>query len=124
MSRWMLREKKKWIENLEYREELYVQNTFGDYNIIIVTTGLNDIKQMLVPFLLEDEIVDSDDKNADDNHNKKSNNKGKKVRGFAADMKRLIRLLNMEQVHDNLNASDQHEHEQLKPHLHHDCPLL
>ena len=37
MSRWVLREKKKWIENLEYREELYVQNTFGDYNIIIVT---------------------------------------------------------------------------------------
>ena len=79
---------------------------------------------MLVPFLLEDEIVDSDDKNADDNHDRKSNNKEKKVRGFAADMKRLIRLLNMEQVHDNLNASDQHEHEQLKPHLHHDCPLL
>lgn len=110
--------KKMWIENLEYHEELYTQNPFQYYDIIIVMAGLNDIKRMLVPFLLEDEVVDGDTPSAEGSHDHKDNNKKKRERGFPADMRGLIELLNMEQSHDYLNSSsDQDEDEDLEKKL-------
>merc|ERR1712038_1289900 len=91
-----------WIENLEYHTELYRQNPFGGYDIIVVMTGLNDIKRMLVPFLLEDEVVEKD---GEDDDADVAKNHATKERGFAADLKRLIQLLNMEQSPDFLNGN-------------------
>ncbi len=101
--------KKRWIENLEYHEELHAQNPFGDYDIIIVMSGLNDIKRMLVPFLLEDETVDRDDEDTDGSHDHKNEDKRNQESGFAADMKRLIELLNenMEKLESKICNSDE-----------------
>ncbi len=82
--------KQDWITNLQYHQKLYEQNPFADYDIVIVMSGLNDIKRMLVPFLLDEEVVEKEE----DGDPQEVEQQQKKERGFPADMKRLIHLLN------------------------------
>ncbi len=85
--------KEDWVSNLHLHKQLYEQNPFGDYDIVIVISGLNDIKRMLVPFLLDDEEVEKEDIDEGSDQQQQVDQR-KKERGFAADMQKLIQLLN------------------------------
>ena len=94
--------KKDWISTLQYHQKLYEQNPFGDYDIVIVMSGLNDIKRILVPFMFDDEVVETDDNDGEAGNNEQHQAEQKeKERGFAADMKRLIHLLNYGKPQDH-----------------------
>lgn len=96
--------KQEWVSNLEYHKKLYEDNPFGHYDLILVLSGINDVKRLLVPFLLSNEVVETDDGLDEDEyddydqdhhlHLEGGDSKEKTERGFASDMKKLITLLN------------------------------
>lgn len=87
--------KEDWVMNLQYHKKLHEQNPFGDYDIIIVVAGPNDIKRMLVPFLIEDEKVTKEETDEGSCDQQQQVDQRDKERGFAADMQNLIHFLNM-----------------------------
>lgn len=83
------RSKLQWIEKLHYHQQLYEVNPFAGYDYIIALSGINDIKRMLVPFL-----VYNDDSKHNDNRKKRARGSflGQEW-GFGGDLRRLVRDL-------------------------------
>ena len=105
--------KEEWIEKLEYHKKLYAENPFGNYDIIFVMAGMNDVKRTLVPFMFGDEIGDKDEFDEEDFHD--LNIKENKERGFAADMKKLINLLNRGHSLDYKMAHEEQQQQHNQP---------
>jgi hypothetical protein len=53
----------QWIQKLQYHQKLYHVNPFAGYDYIIALSGVNDIKRILVPFLVDSDDDDDDDDN-------------------------------------------------------------
>ena len=77
------RGKIKWIERLQHHQELQRLNPFAGYDIIVILSGINDIKRVLVPFLF-----------SGDDESRWIHRDGEE-RGFGGDLKRLINRLNV-----------------------------
>jgi hypothetical protein len=94
------RNKLQWVQKLQYHQQLYEANPFAGYDYIIALSGINDIKRMLVPFLVHE---DDEDKDAVDNNVLQNIMSLKKYAtalftghhewGFGGDLKRLVRDL-------------------------------
>lgn len=50
--------RKQWIQKLQYHKTLHHALPYGDYDVVILLTGANDVKKSLTPqFILQDEIT-------------------------------------------------------------------
>ncbi len=79
----------KWIKRLQYHEQLYHQSQFTGYDYVIAMAGVNDIKSVLVPFLVEDE-----ESFIEDNMVVEVDDIAENKWGFKKELYRLIRDLN------------------------------
>jgi hypothetical protein len=86
------RGKVNWIERLHHHQELQRLNPFAGYDIVVILSGVNDIKRVLVPFLF-----------AGDDESRWIHRDGEE-RGFGGDLKRLINSLNVT-MFDSHNAT-------------------
>lgn len=77
------RGKVHWIERLQHHQELQRLNPFAGYDIIVILSGVNDIKRVLVPFLF-----------SGDDESRWIHRDGEE-RGFGGDLKRLVNRLNV-----------------------------
>lgn len=93
--------KVKWIERLQHHQELQRLNPFAGYDIIVILSGVNDIKRVLVPFLF-----------SGDDESRWIHRDGEE-RGFGGDLKRLINRLNVT-MFDSPDTT---------PHVSATCPL-
>ena len=85
----------QWIQKLQYHERLFDANPFAGYDYIIALSGVNDIKRIVVPLMVDDDAPDGND--SGDN----------KEWGFGSDLKRLIRDLNQNaNFHDRVCNAD------------------
>ena len=80
-------DQKQWVQKLEYHRQLHYSIPFSGYDYIIALSGVNDIKRVAVPFLLE--------KEEDGTSEHTDNNIGIEVAqsssGFHEDINRFIR---------------------------------
>jgi len=96
------REQAHWVRKLKYHQELYDANPFAGYDYIIAISGVNDIKRILVPFLVP---YDDDDNNDDARDTVATATKKVKEWGFGGDLKRLVRDLH-KIAHDHDQPTD------------------
>eukprot|EP00980_Cylindrotheca_fusiformis_P007713 scaffold1637_cov108-Cylindrotheca_fusiformis.AAC.2 len=80
----------QWIKKLEYHEHMYKSNPFSGYDYVVALSGMNEVKRILIPFLIEKSdgfgITSSED----------GGNASAALtadRGFKADLKALIQKL-------------------------------
>ena len=86
----------EWMRKLHYHERLYDANPFAGYDYILALSGVNDIKRVMVPFLVYDN--DGGYGYGDSGHGGgDSGGKNGRVRskGFQGDLERLVRDFNM-----------------------------
>ena len=88
------RGKVNWIERLHHHQELQRLNPFAGYDIVVILSGVNDIKRVLVPFLF-----------AGDDESRWIHRDGEE-RGFGGDLKRLINSLNVTMFGSHNTMSD------------------
>lgn len=74
----------QWTKNLEYHRMLHEANSFAGYDYIVALSGVNDIKGVLVPFLVTDDASSKSVLHEDD----------EVEWGFKGDLTRLVKGLN------------------------------
>lgn len=74
----------QWTQNLEYHRMLHEANSFAGYDYIVALSGVNDIKGVLVPFLVTDDASSKSVFHEDD----------EVEWGFKGDLTRLVKGLN------------------------------
>jgi hypothetical protein len=55
------RDQERWIQKLQLHEQLFNENPFAGYDYIIAISGVNDMKSIVLPFFVEDEVDDDFD---------------------------------------------------------------
>eukprot|EP00557_Chaetoceros_sp_GSL56_P012503 CAMPEP_0176485842 /NCGR_PEP_ID=MMETSP0200_2-20121128/5254_1 /TAXON_ID=947934 /ORGANISM="Chaetoceros sp., Strain GSL56" /LENGTH=626 /DNA_ID=CAMNT_0017882511 /DNA_START=202 /DNA_END=2082 /DNA_ORIENTATION=+ len=114
--------KLQWIHKLQYHQQLYEANPFAGYDYIIALSGINDIKRMLVPFL----VYDDDSSTHNGGNNETFPNRLKHLSkvlftghewGFGGDLRRLVRdlhkLSDFHHNHDSLGQCHQSQNVKL-----------
>lgn len=100
----------QWIHKLEYHTRLYEANSFAGYDYIIALSGINDIKRILVPFLVNDE--DHDDGKSPQNETYIGHHIRRlltvKEWGFGGDLRRFVRdIYRVSNFHNIATQDDQ-----------------
>lgn len=47
-------DQQQWVERLEYHEKLYHANEFSGYDYIVALSGVNEVKRIIIPFLVQE----------------------------------------------------------------------